>query len=377
MSQIPETLESILEWAAAYDSQADDNRIEIPVQNQNTQEKVDSILEWAAAYNSQEEVSEEADRVITNIQNDDTTNDEVTQQDSQEDSQDSSIDTEDLQRHFLEMTELRPAEERQMATLNDSQPMEIDDQETLHSAQYICPICEGTFPRSPDQSIISGRFSLCSECSAREYQTKCWMKCSRSFIDNEAIRSTEDPHVCKFCYKRLCGWCISNLVAESDCSEFRYKFCEACSDPRCEMCNAILNTDIEEDYMLACYNCLYGIQCGRCGELFSTPGVNRNYDVPEFCDFCERLSDTDYEDSDLALQESSDSNDEQDVAENAPDSKKLYDHECNVCRVNDVQSVCLPCGHFCCCRVCFKGLIRKECPMCRSSIQDFKIIFFN
>lgn len=53
-----------------------------------------------------------------------------------------------------------------------------------------------------------------------------------------------------------------------------------------------------------------------------------------------------------------------------------YEHRCKLCEVHEISSACLPCGHFCCCQICYDRLTKFECPICRSPITDYKQIYF-
>jgi len=48
---------------------------------------------------------------------------------------------------------------------------------------------------------------------------------------------------------------------------------------------------------------------------------------------------------------------------------------CVICQAQEVGSVFLPCGHFCCCTNC-EDMIQK-CPMCRAPIQGKMKAFVN
>lgn len=55
---------------------------------------------------------------------------------------------------------------------------------------------------------------------------------------------------------------------------------------------------------------------------------------------------------------------------------RTYDHICKICKVYEIHSILLPCAHFCICQICFDSLNQIECPYCRSSVTDFKQVYF-
>ncbi len=66
------------------------------------------------------------------------------------------------------------------------------------------------------------------------------------------------------------------------------------------------------------------------------------------------------------------------IVENAPEEaaklEKLYyseddPEECVVCYTREKDVAFVPCGHFCCCAVCYVSLGSK-CPLCRARIVD-------
>lgn len=55
------------------------------------------------------------------------------------------------------------------------------------------------------------------------------------------------------------------------------------------------------------------------------------------------------------------------------------DHTCKICETHEIQSVCLPCGHFCVCQACYDRmpkLPRLKCPICRAPVTSYIRVFF-
>lgn len=135
---------------------------------------------------------------------------------------------------------------------------------------------------------------------------------------------------------------------------------------RCENCDEIL----AEDDDVYCQNCSV-IRCFACGELV---------EIFSICVHCG------YDNDEDNLPDSDSSDDDSSDFENSPDLEipaeiptqppKTYNHLCQICITHEVDSICLPCGHFCICQICIDKLRRDECPMCRTKIESFKKVFF-
>lgn len=138
---------------------------------------------------------------------------------------------------------------------------------------------------------------------------------------------------------------------------------------RCENCNEILINEDDDD-IFYCQNCSM-IRCFACGtfvEVFSVC-VHCGYDNDE-----DNLPASDTSDDESS--ESEPSLPLEIPAETPTQPPKAYYHLCQICITHEVDSICLPCGHFCICQICSDKLQRDECPMCRTAIESFKKVFF-
>lgn len=56
-------------------------------------------------------------------------------------------------------------------------------------------------------------------------------------------------------------------------------------------------------------------------------------------------------------------------------SNQLIQNLCVVCRENQVEMICIPCGHLCLCQNCKSKLLRKKCPICAQNVKNIYKVF--
>ena len=74
----------------------------------------------------------------------------------------------------------------------------------------------------------------------------------------------------------------------------------------------------------------------------------------------------------------SDSGEEAFAAADAAMQPSVPSFTCRVCMDKSVQSIFLPCGHFCACEDCSATLMQSEknCPICRGKIHGLQRVYF-